>query len=93
MIASVIFTVSCVGGIFDDLEGHISSPGYPNAPPHAVSCQYIISVQQGFQIFLNFSDNFNIESMETEEGTSCHHHWLQVTNLHTRHATKRMLCT
>lgn len=71
--------LSCVGGIFDDLEGHISSPGYPNAPPHAVSCQYIISVQQGFQIFLNFSDNFNIESMETEEGTSCHHHWLQVT--------------
>uniref|UniRef100_A0A3Q0S5W9 complement subcomponent C1r n=1 Tax=Amphilophus citrinellus TaxID=61819 RepID=A0A3Q0S5W9_AMPCI len=71
--------LSCGGGIFDEPEGHLFSPGYPNHPPHAMSCQYIISVEQGFTISLNFTDNFHIESMDTPEGPKCLHHWLQVT--------------
>uniref|UniRef100_A0A8C6WHF9 Vitamin K-dependent protein C n=1 Tax=Neogobius melanostomus TaxID=47308 RepID=A0A8C6WHF9_9GOBI len=71
--------LSCMGGIFNESVGHLSSPGHPNAPPQEVSCQYIISVEPGFRITLNFSDIFHIESMETEEGQSCPYHWLQVT--------------
>uniref|UniRef100_A0A3Q3L232 complement subcomponent C1r n=2 Tax=Mastacembelus armatus TaxID=205130 RepID=A0A3Q3L232_9TELE len=71
--------LSCGGGIFDEPEGHLFSPGYPNSPPHSVSCQYIISVESGFIITLNFSDNFHIESVNTEQGTKCPYHWLQVT--------------
>ncbi|KAM4580610.1 complement C1r subcomponent-like isoform 1-T1 [Odontesthes bonariensis] len=71
--------LSCGGGIFDEPEGHLFSPGYPNPPPHALSCQYIISVESGFTVSLNFSDNFHIESMDTEEGPNCLYHWLEVT--------------
>ncbi|KAG7216990.1 hypothetical protein INR49_001644 [Caranx melampygus] len=71
--------LSCGGGIFDEPEGHLYSPGYPNSPTHAMSCQYIISVEAGFTVSLNFSDNFHIESMDTEQGLTCPHHWLQMT--------------
>ncbi|XP_045901319.1 complement C1r-A subcomponent-like isoform X1 [Micropterus dolomieu] len=71
--------LSCGGGIFDEPEGHLFSPGYPNPPPHAVSCQYIISVENGFTVSLNFTDNFHIESVDTLQGPVCLHHWLQVT--------------
>ncbi|CAK6966224.1 complement C1r subcomponent-like [Scomber scombrus] len=71
--------LSCHGGIFDEPEGHLSSPGYPHAPPHAVSCQYIISVEPGFTVSLNFSDKFQIESVDTHQGQTCLHHWLEVT--------------
>uniref|UniRef100_A0A8D3CYU3 Vitamin K-dependent protein C n=1 Tax=Scophthalmus maximus TaxID=52904 RepID=A0A8D3CYU3_SCOMX len=70
--------LSCAGGIFDEPEGFLFSPGYPNSPPHAVSCQYIISVESGFIVSLNFSDNFHIESADTQQGPSCLHHWLQL---------------
>uniref|UniRef100_A0A4W6CUB6 complement subcomponent C1r n=1 Tax=Lates calcarifer TaxID=8187 RepID=A0A4W6CUB6_LATCA len=71
--------LSCGGGIFDEPEGHLSSPGYPNSPPHAVSCQYVIAVESGFTVSLSFSDNFQIESVDTEQGLNCLHHWLQLT--------------
>lgn len=72
------FSVSCGGGIFDEPQGHLLSPGYPDAPPHGVSCQYIISVESGFVVTLKFSDTFEIESVDTEQGQICPHHWLQV---------------
>ncbi|XP_034553172.1 complement C1r-A subcomponent-like [Notolabrus celidotus] len=71
--------LSCNGGIFDEPEGHLFSPGYPSPQPDAVSCQFTIAVELGFLITLNFSDNFHIESIDTEQGPSCLHHWLQVT--------------
>nr|XP_046254445.1 uncharacterized protein LOC124064236 [Scatophagus argus] len=71
--------LSCPGGIFDEPEGHLFSPGYPDTPPRAVSCQYVISVDPGFVVNLNFTDNFHIESVDTEEGPDCVYHWLQVT--------------
>ncbi|XP_047214971.1 complement C1r subcomponent-like [Girardinichthys multiradiatus] len=70
--------LSCGGGVFDELEGHLLSPGYPNPSPHALSCQYIISVESGFSVSLNFSDKFHIESVDTEEGLQCPYHWLEV---------------
>ncbi|XP_036930819.1 complement C1r subcomponent-like [Acanthopagrus latus] len=71
--------LSCSGGIFDEPEGHLFSPGYPDPPPHGVSCQYIIAVESGFTVSLNFTDNFHIESVDTEQGQNCLYHWLQVT--------------
>ncbi|KAG8009967.1 Complement C1r-A subcomponent [Nibea albiflora] len=71
--------LSCNGGIFEEPEGHLSSPGYPDPPPHAVTCQYIISVEYGFTLSLNFTDNFHIESLETDEGLNCPYHWLKIT--------------
>ncbi|KAF3839241.1 hypothetical protein F7725_017958 [Dissostichus mawsoni] len=72
-------SLSCSGGTFDEPEGHLFSPGYPDPSPHALSCQYFISVESGFTVALNFTDNFHIESVDTEQGTICPHHWLQVT--------------
>ncbi|KAK9513987.1 hypothetical protein VZT92_027479 [Zoarces viviparus] len=71
--------LSCGGGIFDELEGHLFSPGSPNPPPQAVSCQYNIYVESGFTITLNFTDVFHIESVDTEQGPNCLYHWLQLT--------------
>ncbi|CAJ1062511.1 complement C1r-A subcomponent-like [Xyrichtys novacula] len=71
--------LSCNGGTFSEPEGHLFSPGYPTPPPHAVSCQYVISVESGFMVSLNFSDNFHIESVDSEQGPDCLHHWLQIT--------------
>uniref|UniRef100_A0A3Q3WZI9 complement subcomponent C1r n=1 Tax=Mola mola TaxID=94237 RepID=A0A3Q3WZI9_MOLML len=71
--------LSCNGGIFDEPEGQLFSPGYPNPWFQAMSCQYIISVELGFTVSLNFSDNFHIEYIETQQGPFCLYHWLQVT--------------
>ncbi|KAF7226962.1 putative LOC107379532-like protein [Nothobranchius furzeri] len=74
--------LSCGGGIFDEPTGHLFSPGYPNPAPHALSCQYVISVEAGFTVYLNFSDKFHIESVNTEEGPNCYYHWLELTVPH-----------
>ncbi|XP_045900499.1 complement C1r subcomponent-like [Micropterus dolomieu] len=71
--------LSCGGCIFDKHEGHLSSPGYPRLSPPFLSCKYIISVEPRFTVTLNFTDNFHIESMDTQQGPKCLHHWLQVT--------------
>ncbi|XP_056143060.1 complement component 1, r subcomponent [Lampris incognitus] len=71
--------LSCGGGIFDELEGHLSSPGYPEHSPHGMSCQYTISVEAGFTVTLNFTDDFHIESIDVPQGPDCLHHWLMVT--------------
>ncbi|XP_041797887.1 complement C1r subcomponent-like [Chelmon rostratus] len=70
---------SCGGCIFDKREGRLSSPGYPDPSPPFLSCKYIISVEPRFIVTLNFTDNFHIESVDTQQGPRCLHHWLQVT--------------
>ncbi|CAN9513724.1 unnamed protein product [Ophioblennius macclurei] len=70
--------LSCSGGLFDEPEGHLVSPGYPSPPPQAVFCHYVIAVESGFTISLNFTGNFHIDSVATEEGLQCLHHWLEV---------------
>ncbi|KAM9353495.1 complement component 1, r subcomponent [Symphorus nematophorus] len=71
--------LSCGDCMFDKLEGHLSSPGYPHSSPSSLSCKYIISVEPKFTVTLNFTDNFHIESVDTQQGSRCLHHWLQVT--------------
>ncbi|KAM9353493.1 complement C1r subcomponent-like [Symphorus nematophorus] len=70
---------SCGGCMFDEYEGYLSSPGYPGPSPPFLSCKYIISVDPKFTVTLNFTDNFHIESMDTQQGPRCLHHWLQLT--------------
>lgn len=69
--------VDCVGGVHSELEGTISSPGYPDMSPHDLDCVYSISVEPGFIITLNFSETFHIEKVYNQ-GTTCLFHWLQV---------------
>ncbi|XP_046889409.1 LOW QUALITY PROTEIN: complement component 1, r subcomponent [Hypomesus transpacificus] len=71
--------LSCGGGIFDEPEGGVTSPGYPEPSPLGMSCQYVISVELGFTVTLNFTSDFHIESIDTQQGHNCMYHWLQVT--------------
>ncbi|KTG46724.1 hypothetical protein cypCar_00025008 [Cyprinus carpio] len=66
--------VECGGGVHNELEGTISSPGFPLD----LDCIYTISVQPGFMITLNFSQNFHVEQVYSQ-GESCLFHWLQVS--------------
>lgn len=77
LLFAVGFSVDCGGGVFTEPEGVLSSPGYPNAAPLGVNCLYSVSVQPGFMIMLNFSENFHIEQIDAH-GPSCLFHWLQV---------------
>ncbi|KAL7393058.1 hypothetical protein ABVT39_006004 [Epinephelus coioides] len=70
---------SCGGCIYDKREGHLASPAYPHPSPPLLSCKYIISVEPSLTITLNFTDNFHIDNVDTEQGPRCLHHWLQVT--------------
>ncbi|XP_053095402.1 complement component 1, r subcomponent [Pangasianodon hypophthalmus] len=70
--------LECAGGVFTEPEGFLSSPGFPNAAPLGVNCLYSVSVQPGFQVTLNFSDNFHIEQIDAQ-GPSCLFHWLKVS--------------
>uniref|UniRef100_A0A8C7CN89 complement subcomponent C1r n=1 Tax=Oncorhynchus kisutch TaxID=8019 RepID=A0A8C7CN89_ONCKI len=71
--------LSCGRGIFDEPGGTLSSPGYPDPSPHGLACQYVISVEPGFIVYLNFTDSFHIEHIGTQNGPSCLYHWLQVS--------------
>ncbi|KAL2084920.1 hypothetical protein ACEWY4_020438 [Coilia grayii] len=71
-------TPSCHGGEFHELQGTLTSPGYPEPSPHGLQCVYNITVEQGFLITLNFSRDFHIEHIHNHQ-PSCLYHWLQVT--------------
>ncbi|XDV40452.1 hypothetical protein PO909_009537 [Leuciscus waleckii] len=72
--------LDCGGGVHSEQEGTISSPGYPDMSPQDLDCVYSISVQPGFIITLNFSQNFHIEQVYNQ-GPTCLYHWLQVSVL------------
>ncbi|KAJ8005185.1 hypothetical protein DPEC_G00144010 [Dallia pectoralis] len=71
--------LSCGGGIFNEPEGTVSSPGYPATTPHGLTCQYVISMDPGFTITLNFTGTFHIESVDIQNEPSCLYHWLQMS--------------
>ncbi|XP_063055195.1 complement C1r subcomponent-like [Engraulis encrasicolus] len=71
-------TPSCHGGEFRELQGTLSSPGYPEPSPHGLQCIYNITVDPGYLITLNFSRDFHIEHIQDHQ-PSCLYHWLQVT--------------
>uniref|UniRef100_A0A8C1IBC1 complement subcomponent C1r n=1 Tax=Cyprinus carpio TaxID=7962 RepID=A0A8C1IBC1_CYPCA len=70
--------LECGGGVRSELEGTISSPGFPDTSPLDLDCIYTISVQPGFMITLNFSQNFHVDQVYSQ-GESCLFHWLQVS--------------
>ncbi|XP_056619303.1 complement C1r-A subcomponent-like [Triplophysa dalaica] len=70
--------LDCGGGVYTEPEGIISSPGYPDPSPLDLECLYIISLQPGFTIALNFSQTFQIEKVNNQ-GPTCLFHWLQVS--------------
>ncbi|KAL2084916.1 hypothetical protein ACEWY4_020434 [Coilia grayii] len=69
-------THNCHGGEFRELQGTLTSPGYPEPSPHGLQCVYNITVEQGFLITLNFSQDFHIEHIHNHQ-PSCLYHWLQ----------------
>uniref|UniRef100_UPI00398E98A0 complement C1s subcomponent-like n=1 Tax=Pristiophorus japonicus TaxID=55135 RepID=UPI00398E98A0 len=53
--------VRCSGEIFTRFKGLITSPNYPEHYAENSKCHYTIRIEQGFQIMLNFTSDFNIE--------------------------------
>ncbi|XP_066570600.1 complement C1r-B subcomponent-like [Amia ocellicauda] len=67
--------LQCVGGLFTELGGQLSSPGYPLPSPPGLFCHYNITVDPGFLISLHFTGLFHIE----QHHALCPHHWLKVS--------------
>ncbi|XP_072280795.1 complement C1s subcomponent isoform X2 [Pyxicephalus adspersus] len=54
--------VNCSGGLYTELRGQISSPGYPSPYPENSVCEYKVQLEPGFQIILTFQPtDFDIE--------------------------------
>nr|XP_023646366.1 cubilin [Paramormyrops kingsleyae] len=53
------------GGIFNAPSGEIHSPNFPNNYPNNVDCSWVISVDQGHRVLLNFT------VLEVESHSSC----------------------
>ncbi|XP_044153913.1 complement C1s subcomponent [Bufo gargarizans] len=61
--------VNCSGGLYTDLRGQISSPGYPAPYPENSRCEYRILLESGYQVILTFkAQDFDIE---VSDGGSC----------------------
>ncbi|XP_068111328.1 complement C1s subcomponent [Hyperolius riggenbachi] len=59
--------VNCSGGLYTELRGQISSPGYPSAYPENSLCDYKVILEVGYQIILTFQpEDFDIE--ESDDG-------------------------
>ncbi|KAM4012892.1 complement C1s subcomponent-like [Anomaloglossus baeobatrachus] len=56
---------NCSGGLYTDLRGQISSPGYPSPYPENSRCEYKILLELGYQVVLTFkAQDFDIEAPE-----------------------------
>ncbi|KAG9484730.1 complement C1s subcomponent [Eleutherodactylus coqui] len=57
--------VNCSGGLYTDLRGQISSPGYPSPYPENSRCEYKVLLESGYQVILAFrAQDFDIEAPE-----------------------------
>lgn len=55
--------VNCSGGLYTDLRGQISSPGYPSPYPENSRCEYKVLLESGYQVILTFkAQDFDIEA-------------------------------
>ncbi|XP_061575933.1 mannan-binding lectin serine protease 1 [Cololabis saira] len=54
-------TVECSGGVFRDRSGVLSSPDFPAPYPKSSSCSYLIQVEDGFRLRLQFDPRFDVE--------------------------------
>ncbi|XP_075699047.1 complement C1s subcomponent [Rhinoderma darwinii] len=61
--------VNCSGGLYTNLRGQISSPGYPAPYPENSRCEYKVLLESGYQVILTFkAQDFDIED---SGGGSC----------------------
>lgn len=54
-------TVECQDNLFTQRTGVITSPDFPNPYPKSSECFYVIELEEGFVISLQFEDIFDIE--------------------------------
>uniref|UniRef100_A0A672H7I5 Mannan-binding lectin serine peptidase 1 n=1 Tax=Salarias fasciatus TaxID=181472 RepID=A0A672H7I5_SALFA len=72
-------TVVCSGGVFRERSGVLSSVDFPSPYPKSSNCSYVIEVDNGFRLKLQFDENFDVED---HPEISCPYDYLQV--IHTR---------
>lgn len=53
--------VNCSGQIFTSFKGQFTSPNYPLPYAENSQCHYRIQIEQGFQIILEFDEDFHVE--------------------------------
>ncbi|XP_018408691.1 PREDICTED: complement C1s subcomponent [Nanorana parkeri] len=54
--------VNCSGGMYTELKGQISSPGYPSPYPENSLCEYKVLLESGYQVIITFQPtDFDIE--------------------------------
>ncbi|KAM5140943.1 complement C1s subcomponent isoform 2-T2 [Mantella aurantiaca] len=60
--------VNCTGGVYTELRGQISSPGYPSPYPENSLCEYKVLLESGYQVIFTFQPiDFDIE--EANDGS------------------------
>ncbi|KAG8435769.1 hypothetical protein GDO86_013638 [Hymenochirus boettgeri] len=60
--------VNCSGGLFMDVEGIISSPGFPDPYPENTRCEYKVLMEVGLSVVITFQvEEFDIE--EDKDGS------------------------
>ncbi|KAE8589730.1 hypothetical protein XENTR_v10017711 [Xenopus tropicalis] len=53
--------VNCSGGLFTDIQGMISSPGFPSPYPENTRCEYKVQLEHGFEVVIHFQEDFDVE--------------------------------
>ncbi|CAN9511246.1 unnamed protein product [Ophioblennius macclurei] len=69
-------TVECSGGVFREHSGVLSSVDFPSPYPKNSNCSYVIEVDDGFHLKLQFDKNFDIED---HPEINCPYDYLQVS--------------
>ncbi|XP_069038793.1 complement C1s subcomponent-like isoform X1 [Lepisosteus oculatus] len=54
-------TVNCSVDLGSSTRGSVSSPGHPSSYPEHAACSYRLSIDEGFQLVIDFEDPFDIE--------------------------------
>lgn len=69
-------TVQCSGGVFRERSGVLSTTDFPSPYPKNSNCSYVIEVEVGFTLKLQFDENFDVED---HPEISCPYDFLQVS--------------
>ncbi|XP_078389259.1 complement C1s subcomponent-like isoform X1 [Cetorhinus maximus] len=69
--------VNCSGEVLTSFKGVITSPNYPKAYAENSQCQYRIQIEQGFEVILEFAEDFDVEG---EPSVGCTSDVLKITS-------------
>lgn len=69
-----LFLSGC-GGLFHGNDGVISSPNFPQPYPQNIECVWLITVESGYHVSLDFGSPFDLEGH-----SSCRYDYVQVSN-------------